>query len=506
MSVFWNENCRLPLNTRLFILFAFAVKMAVLIAKTASLRRYDDNKIQMVRGIARDGPGFPKRRKLMLSCEDEEEDDRITILKGEETSDDVKLCQEMEISTGTNLKKPRSGRSSKRTMENRTSSVELIDLGSSVTKMKIVSKKTRSKCLDGRGSSKRHPNLSNKKKDCVLQEESEEEEDSPGSSSMTKSAINQERTALDFDVSMDRRNPKDCRNVSKQKKLLQNECRVDKGTREGEKMRKDIGDMKKLNTRRTTGKAQIQNLQKRRTSVEQNSEKNCDGSSRKKVPVLAKFFTNGNGDENDEDWCESMEKPRPSTAQTDVPKNEEFDISDVRRMSVRRRCASHRKFGFESNYFVGDWLDDEEDMVLSIDESSVSSYSSYATKGSSKSNSVHKKGSNKDMKRKQNDAGKRSSINSSPSSSSSSWKSASNCDRKSMDRSTNRHIKVSPSFGPLIAFFLDKELVLTEKFQNQVEKKHPVKCHQCQRNDRLTVVPCTKCKEKVYCIQCIKQW
>ncbi|KAM7506291.1 hypothetical protein LguiB_005195 [Lonicera macranthoides] len=33
-----------------------------------------------------------------------------------------------------------------------------------------------------------------------------------------------------------------------------------------------------------------------------------------------------------------------------------------------------------------------------------------------------------------------------------------------------------------------------------------LKCHQCRRNERKIVVPCTKCKEKLYCIQCIKQW
>lgn len=33
-----------------------------------------------------------------------------------------------------------------------------------------------------------------------------------------------------------------------------------------------------------------------------------------------------------------------------------------------------------------------------------------------------------------------------------------------------------------------------------------LKCHQCMRSDRRIVVPCTKCKSKLYCIQCIKQW
>ncbi|XP_057998314.1 lysine-specific demethylase JMJ26-like [Hevea brasiliensis] len=32
------------------------------------------------------------------------------------------------------------------------------------------------------------------------------------------------------------------------------------------------------------------------------------------------------------------------------------------------------------------------------------------------------------------------------------------------------------------------------------------KCHQCMKNERKIVVPCKKCKSKIYCVQCIKQW
>ncbi|GJZ87651.1 lysine-specific demethylase JMJ25-like protein [Tanacetum coccineum] len=44
------------------------------------------------------------------------------------------------------------------------------------------------------------------------------------------------------------------------------------------------------------------------------------------------------------------------------------------------------------------------------------------------------------------------------------------------------------------------------KTKDQKIGKESVKCHQCKRHDRNIAVPCTKCKEKVYCIQCIKQW
>ncbi|KAJ9169165.1 hypothetical protein P3X46_020626 [Hevea brasiliensis] len=32
------------------------------------------------------------------------------------------------------------------------------------------------------------------------------------------------------------------------------------------------------------------------------------------------------------------------------------------------------------------------------------------------------------------------------------------------------------------------------------------KCHQCMKSERRIVVPCQKCKSKIYCVQCIKQW
>ncbi|XP_021889066.1 lysine-specific demethylase JMJ25-like isoform X2 [Carica papaya] len=41
------------------------------------------------------------------------------------------------------------------------------------------------------------------------------------------------------------------------------------------------------------------------------------------------------------------------------------------------------------------------------------------------------------------------------------------------------------------------------KVQNESECS---KCHQCMRAERKNVVPCTNCKDKVYCLHCIRQW
>ncbi|KAL4388851.1 hypothetical protein GQ457_09G001230 [Hibiscus cannabinus] len=41
--------------------------------------------------------------------------------------------------------------------------------------------------------------------------------------------------------------------------------------------------------------------------------------------------------------------------------------------------------------------------------------------------------------------------------------------------------------------------------ENVEAKRKKFKCHQCMK-ERLTVVPCLKCKDKVYCTRCIRQW
>ncbi|KAF7840595.1 lysine-specific demethylase JMJ25 [Senna tora] len=38
------------------------------------------------------------------------------------------------------------------------------------------------------------------------------------------------------------------------------------------------------------------------------------------------------------------------------------------------------------------------------------------------------------------------------------------------------------------------------------KKRACLTCHQCMKKERRIFVPCTKCEQKLYCIQCIKQW
>ncbi|GLU15536.1 hypothetical protein SLE2022_320160 [Rubroshorea leprosula] len=46
---------------------------------------------------------------------------------------------------------------------------------------------------------------------------------------------------------------------------------------------------------------------------------------------------------------------------------------------------------------------------------------------------------------------------------------------------------------------------LIKKSSLNQDKREDIRCHQCMKEKKI-VVPCKECKERVYCIQCIKQW
>ncbi|XP_047340726.1 lysine-specific demethylase JMJ25-like [Impatiens glandulifera] len=51
-----------------------------------------------------------------------------------------------------------------------------------------------------------------------------------------------------------------------------------------------------------------------------------------------------------------------------------------------------------------------------------------------------------------------------------------------------------------------KKEMNSEHFQKKRDEKKPIKCHQCKKNDRSIVIPCTNCRQTVYCTYCIKKW
>ncbi|XP_011095987.1 lysine-specific demethylase JMJ25 isoform X3 [Sesamum indicum] len=178
---------------------------------------------------------------------------------------------------------------------------------------------------------------------------------------------------------------------------------------------------------------------------------------------------------DNEEWDESKEKQRPPVARS-CNQRKQIDDMDTQRTSKRRRISSN-KF-LETNFILCDWVDDEEDVVSHIDSTMGGSDSINASAiQCSDPDTVKANRSLKGTKRNSAYSAKHSSCNLSSSASSSS---ISKVVRKKLLESVAKNMKLNG--------------------------KESIKCHQCWRVDRRVVVPCTMCKEKVYCIQCIKQW
>lgn len=182
----------------------------------------------------------------------------------------------------------------------------------------------------------------------------------------------------------------------------------------------------------------------------------------------------------EEDWDASMEEKRRSVARN-CTEQRESEKMDGQRTS-KRRCNTSNKF-LQTNYYVGDyWVDEEEDVVFLIETIAGKSDSSIEIK-----NQNHDKDNAEQSfeGRQRKDDGfaehSKSESSSSPSTSADSYSSIRKTDRNTVQR--NRATKMK-----------------------NLNERVSVKCHQCQRADRRIVVPCRKCEQKCYCIQCIKQW
>uniref|UniRef100_A0A5B6Z8M0 Lysine-specific demethylase JMJ25 n=2 Tax=Davidia involucrata TaxID=16924 RepID=A0A5B6Z8M0_DAVIN len=152
---------------------------------------------------------------------------------------------------------------------------------------------------------------------------------------------------------------------------------------------------------------------------------------------------------------------------------QEIEGSHDKRISERHRSASNKKGIVEDGIYFGERVDEDEEDFMEIKMWNISR----------DSNGVKMKRSSRDTIERNDKSRNLCLYNSSSSTSSSnscSWVSVLKCDGKRVDKCTTRNMK-----------------------ENGEECS---KCHQCKRNDRRIVVPCTKCKEKLYCIQCIKQW
>ncbi|XP_057961543.1 lysine-specific demethylase JMJ26 isoform X2 [Malania oleifera] len=152
------------------------------------------------------------------------------------------------------------------------------------------------------------------------------------------------------------------------------------------------------------------------------------------------------------------------------------DCLNGNRVSKRRRGGTVKQSSLEDEFLMDSLEKDGELMLLM----KMKAWSSSRCLGS-----VKKKRSSRDARRKNCGFGKLMPNASSTSSSSSSSSPCSSvlCVKNDGYRSERNATK--------------------DKKGNTAAR---VKCHQCMRSDRRIVVPCTNCRQKFYCIRCIKQW
>ncbi|XP_028063140.1 lysine-specific demethylase JMJ25-like isoform X2 [Camellia sinensis] len=222
-----------------------------------------------------------------------------------------------------------------------------------------------------------------------------------------------------------------------------------------------------------------------------------NGSLNKKRILNDAFSVSDWEDDECEDEGKENEWSSLTRSETSLP--EELESSHGKRISERRRAVLNKNSGFGGDFFFGDFE------VEDIKNKSIDQYGLNMRKSSGdmkekiyggdfffgdfevegmKNKSIDQYGlnmrkSSRDMKEKIYESGNLLFCSVS-SSSSSSCSSVIKSEQNSVDRCTTKNHK-----------------------GNGEER---LKCHQCRRNDRRIVVPCTNCKQKLYCIQCIKQW
>lgn len=269
-----------------------------------------------------------------------------------------------------------------------------------------------------------------------------------------------------------------CRHI----RLLNKPCPVSSGELEYDREDKEDGDEYSMgSSSRSKG-----SIKRRRTAVhmkgfldKRNSADICSGAYKKNI-YKNKVLMHKGQHESEEVCDETKENLRSSVTRTHIHKTQLIDELANQRPAERRHRIASNKF-HESDFNLGDWVDDEEDMVSFVNSrfgksDSIDVKINRTSNADSSKSKIILKG-----KKKTNDNfTKLSKCDLSYSSPSSSCSSGSKSDSYSRQSSAMKNIKVN--------------------------KKEFVTCHQCRRVDRRIVVPCTKCKVNLYCIQCIKQW
>ncbi|GKV40284.1 hypothetical protein SLEP1_g47951 [Rubroshorea leprosula] len=76
------------------------------------------------------------------------------------------------------------------------------------------------------------------------------------------------------------------------------------------------------------------------------------------------------------------------------------------------------------------------------------------------------------------------------------------CSSPSSSSSSKLSVSLLKTYGNICE---KRKRRLIKKSSLNQDKREDIRCHQCMKEKKI-VVPCKECKERVYCIQCIKQW
>ncbi|XP_073058715.1 lysine-specific demethylase JMJ26-like isoform X2 [Primulina eburnea] len=193
----------------------------------------------------------------------------------------------------------------------------------------------------------------------------------------------------------------------------------------------------------------------------------CERSNKRNISRNKVLNKRGERDE-EEDWDASMEDKRRSVARNCTEQNESEKMDGQR--TSKRRCKTSNKF-LQTNFYVGDyWVDEEEDVVFLLETTTG--------KGDF---SIEAKNQNHDKDNAEQ-----------------SFKG-----RQRKDDGFAEHFKSNSSSSPSTSADPCSSIRKTDR--NTVQKNIATNI-KCQRTDRRIVVPCRKCEQKFYCVQCIKQW
>ncbi|VFQ89601.1 unnamed protein product [Cuscuta campestris] len=171
---------------------------------------------------------------------------------------------------------------------------------------------------------------------------------------------------------------------------------------------------------------------------------------------------------SEEEW-ETSKSPSSPNVRRGIQNTRDAKSLSANRRSSKRAAASFRKYNIDHDFYVGEWDDeDDSDEGLAL---------------IAKTSHVNSCGLHPEVITNESDD-------------------ASDYDTRKKDNSRRRSSSSSSSSSSLPCL----RVLKSDKKIDEEKNVRSAMCHQCQRKDRRIVVACSKCKENIYCIRCIKQW